>query len=112
MPDSKPALAGVTAQFDGERPGLEPGVKLGDTSVQPKRLTMHRVLKPLQQTFQVGDSPFQGRKPGSVLVAEIARRALIGSGGTTHLPDPGDEAFALGRSHLYVRRLGWTGRGG
>jgi hypothetical protein len=107
MAGSQPTLAGVTAQLDGKRPRLDPGVKLGDPSVQPQRLAVDRVLKPLQQTFQVSDSPFQGLNPRGVLISRIVRWAVIAGGGRApHLANPGDEALPLGRSHLYVRRLG------
>jgi hypothetical protein len=91
MSGSEPAFAGVPAQLDGERSRLESGVKLGDPSVQAQRLTMHRVLKPFKQAFQVGHSPFQVGNAWVIRISGIARRRLVtGRGGTAHLPNPRD----------------------
>jgi hypothetical protein len=91
MSESEPALAGVPAQFDGERSRLKSGVKLGDPSVQAQRLTMHRVLKPFEQTFQVSHSPFQVCHARAIRISGITRRRLVtGRGGTAHLPNPRD----------------------
>jgi hypothetical protein len=91
MSDSEPALAGVPAQFHGERSRLEPGVKLADPSVQAQRLTVDRVLKPFEQTFQVSHAPFQVGNARGIRISRLTRRRLVtGRGGTAHLPNPRD----------------------
>src|SRR5207248_6805151 len=86
----QPAVAGVLAERDAERCGLDPSFELGDPPTLSLRLPVDGVLKPLNELLQMLDARVQRKR--FILGGSLSRCRSRHVGGASDLSDPRDQA--------------------
>ena len=108
----EPTVAGILGEGSTHRSRLDLALEVGDQLAVAFRFTMHGVLEPLNQPFEVSDAFFERLEPIWLWIARAAARSIPGRGQSADLADPGDQSLPLAHHHRFPQRRRYAGRGG
>lgn len=108
----EPPVAGILGEGSAHRSRLDLALEVGDQLAVALRFTMHGVLEPLNQPFEVLDAFFERFEPIWLWIARAAARSIPGCGQSADLADPGNQSLPLADRHRFLRRRRCAGRSG